>query len=68
MSDWVFESRYSYWESAARADVIGPWTLAMTLFLAGYLVTRYRTLAVRALAVLLAGAELMSSGVWRFVF
>ena len=68
VSDWVFESPYSYWDNAAHADVIGPWTLAMTLFLAGYLFTRYRTIGVRVLVVLLAGAELMSSGVWRFVF
>ena len=68
VSDWVFQSPYSYWDDAAHADVIGPWTLAMTMFLAGYLFTRYRTIGVRLLVVLLAGAELMSSGVWRFVF
>lgn len=68
VSDWVFESPVSYWDHAAHAGVVGSVTLTMTLGLTLLLMARFRDLRTRALFVLLAAGELMSSGIWRFVF
>ena len=68
LSDWVFESPFSYWDRSAHAGAIGPLELSMSLGLALLLLVRFRTLGTRTLVIGLAGAEVMSSGIWRFMF
>lgn len=68
LTDWVFISPFSYWDGAAHAGMIGLGTLGLTLALAALLIRRFQTLGVRALFVVLAGAEAMSSGLWRVFF
>ena len=68
VSTWVFESPISYWDNRAHAGIVGPMVLGMSLLLAGTLVQRFKSWTVRAVVGVLALAELMSSGGWRFVF
>ena len=68
ISDWVFISPLSYWDSRAHADIIGPAALMLTLALTYLLVRRYSSWALRAFFALLAMLELASSGIWRLVF
>ena len=68
LSDWVFESPVSYWDSSAHADIVGPVALMVSFGCAAYIWSRFQSLTIRLLAGILALMELMSSGVWRFVF
>ena len=68
VSDWVFESPYSYSDRRAHAGVIGPIEGALSILFAGVLLWRFKAWAVRALILILLAAELFSSGIWRFVF
>lgn len=68
VSDWVFESPYSYWDRRAHAGIIGPIEGALSILFAGVLLWRFKAWAVRALILILLAAELFSSGIWRFVF
>lgn len=68
LTDWVFESPVSYWDSSAHADIVGPVALMVSFGCAAYIWSRFQSLTIRLLAGILALMELMSSGVWRFVF
>ncbi len=68
VSSWVFESPVSYWDSRAHANIVGPIEALLSLVAAVVLWRRFRTTWFRLLVVLLVGFELMSSGVWQFVF
>lgn len=68
VTDWVFESPVSYWDSAAHAGVVSPIALSLS---AGALVliwVRSNLMWLKGLAVVLFLMELMSSGIWRFIF
>ena len=68
LTDWVFESPVSYWDSSAHADIVGPVALMVSFGCAAYIWSRFQSLTIRLLAGILALMDLMSSGVWRFVF
>lgn len=68
LTDWVFESPVSYWDNSAHANIVGPVALMLSFGCAAWIWTQFKSLAVRALAILLALMELFSSGIWRFVF
>jgi hypothetical protein len=68
VTDWVFHSPYSYWDSRAGAGVVGPIEAGFSVFLAGLVIWRFKHWGVRVLIVALLAAELFSSGVWQFVF
>lgn len=68
VTDWVFVSPYSYWDHAAHAGVIGPMGLGLSVVLAVLLFRNFQSIRVRAATGLFLALELMSSGVWRFVF
>ena len=68
LTDWVFESPVSYWDNSAHASIVGPVSLMVSFGCGAYIWTRFQSVAIRALAVVLALMELFSSGVWRFVF
>ena len=68
LTDWVFFSPVSYWDSRAHAGIVGPVELTMSVGLSILLLARFRSWIVRSFVCLLLAAELLSSGIWRFVF
>ena len=68
LSDWVFHSPYSYWDTGAGAGVFGPLEAGLSILLAGVLYWRFQSWVVRVGILLLLAFELLSSGVWQFVF
>ena len=68
VSSWVFESPVSYWDSRAHANVVGPIEVMLSLVAVVVLWRRFRALWFRLFVALLMCFELMSSGIWRFVF
>lgn len=59
LSDWVFESPVSYWDSAAFGNVVGPMELALSLVLLVLLWRRFAGRFARAGLVLLGMAEVL---------
>lgn len=68
LSDWVFISPYSYWDSGAHAGIIGP--IALSAAVGGAIIVwrRFETLKIRAITLVLLAGEVASSGIWRLVF
>ncbi|SDE50373.1 cobalamin biosynthesis protein CobQ [Limimaricola pyoseonensis] len=67
-TEWRFVSPFSYWDSARHAGLVGPLEAGLSVALTGWMLWRFRSLAMRAVLLLLLLAELGSSGIWRFVF
>lgn len=65
---WVFDSPFSYWDTAYRARWIGPVELALSALFAVILWRRFASWGTRAVFVVLFGAQAMASNIWRFVF
>ena len=68
VSDWVYESRFSYWDQSAHAGVIGPMEFFLSLGAAILLWRNFRQISVRIATVVFMAMEALSSGIWRFVF
>ena len=68
LSTWVFESPFSYWDRSFHANIVGPLELAVSMLLCVLLLIRFRHWPMRLLIVALGAIELMSSGIWRFIF
>lgn len=68
VTDWVFNSPFSYWDTRAGAGVIGPMEVALSLAMAVLLFRKFRSLGVRLATLALVATELASSGIWHFVF
>ncbi len=68
LSDWVFVSPFSYWDSAAHAGFFGPMEVMLSLACASLLWRRFRDAIVRTLTVIFLGLQLMSSGIWQLFF
>ncbi|NNE81860.1 MAG: cobalamin biosynthesis protein CobQ [Silicimonas sp.] len=68
LSDWVFVSPVSYWDNRAHAGVVGPLELSLSFGLAGYMLWLHQHWGVRIAVLVFLVAELLSSGIWRFVF
>lgn len=68
ISNWVFESPLSYWDSRGWADIIGPIEVSVSIALCVFLLVRFRYWAMRLSVVALGALELFASGIWRFVF
>lgn len=68
VTDWVFHSPISYWDRGAHADVVGPLEAGFSLVFAGLLLWRFKRWTVRVLVMVLLAAELMSAGIWQFIF
>ena len=68
VSTWVFESPVSYWDRSAHANIVGPVELSFAVGGALVLWRRFAALGVRLLVALLLAFQLMSSGIWRFIF
>lgn len=68
VSDWVFESPVSYWDTAAHAGIVGPVGLFLSFGCAILLWRRFRQWGIRIASVAFLAMEAASSGIWRFVF
>ncbi len=68
LSNWVFESTVSYWDSRAHANIVGPIEVLLSLGAAIYIWRKHAAKWVLALTGVLLAMEIFSSGVWQFVF
>lgn len=68
LTDWKFDSPYSYWDRNNHAGIFGPLEAGVSICLTAWMLWRFRSIALRVGMVLLLLAELGSSGIWRFVF
>lgn len=68
LTDWVFVSSVSYWDTRAHAGIIGPLEVALSLGGALLLWWRFADLRVRAATLVFLAMETVSTGIWRFVF
>ncbi len=68
LTDWIFESPVSYWDTRAHANIVGPIEVVLSFGAAIILWRRFRAIVVKGLVALILAAQLMSSGVWQFVF
>ncbi|MEO9825661.1 MAG: cobalamin biosynthesis protein CobQ [Paracoccaceae bacterium] len=68
VTDWVYNSPVSYWDSAAHAGTVGPIALFGSIGCAVIVWRRFDTLKIRVITLALIAAEFASSGIWRFVF
>lgn len=68
LTDWVFESPISYWDSAHHAGLIGPLEMGLSALLCGVLMWRFKSLRSRLAIAGLAGLQLAPLFIWAFVF
>ena len=68
VTDWKFESPWSYWDTRAGANIIGPLEAGLSIVASVVLWVRHTSWAFRTFVLALLALELMSSGFWRFIF
>lgn len=68
LTDWVFRSPFSYWDTGHHAGWIAPVEVALATGLALWLLRRYTGWPMRAAICLLLVAEWSTGGVWAYVF
>ena len=68
ISNWVFESPVSYWDRAAYASFVGPGEVTLSIGAAYLIWRRGETKLILALVAVLLAFELLSSGIWQFIF
>lgn len=68
LTDWVFESPWSYWDRRQGATIVAPIEAALCVIAAIYLWLKRPGWLLSALIVALLAAELMVANVWVFIF
>lgn len=68
LSDWVFQSPISYWDTSHHAGIIGPIEMGLSLLFCGILMRRFTSLRSRFLIAALAIVQLAPVFFWAFVF
>ncbi|GIT90063.1 hypothetical protein JANAI62_04540 [Jannaschia pagri] len=68
ITDWVFASPVSYWDTEHGAHWIAPIEVMVTLALAVWIWRRFPSWSLRTLVVGLAVAQLSVGGLWAVVF
>ena len=68
ISDWVFRSPVSYWDTRAGAGLVGPVEIILSVAAAVLLLRRHIDWRVRVFVVFILGLEFMASGIWSFIF
>ena len=68
LTDWIFQSPFSYWDRDHYADVIGPIEMVASAILCAVLWRRFRTLWSRIGILALACAQIFPPFIWMFVF
>lgn len=68
VTDWIFESPFSYWDRAAHAGIIGPLEVLIALGACVYLWTRFSGWLARGAIALAAATQISPAFFWVFVF
>lgn len=68
ITDWVFESPISYWDTGAHAGIVGPLEFALSLFAAVILWRRFRDIWIRIATAVFMVLEIVSTGIWQLFF
>lgn len=68
VSDWVFASPLSYWDSAYHAGIVGGVEMGACVLLGAALMRRYRHWLQRAALGILVAVELAAGGAFRLFF
>jgi hypothetical protein len=68
VTNWVFESPVSYWDRRAYASIVGPFEVTLSCGAAFLIWRRNEPRLIMVTAAFLLAAELLSSGIWRFIF
>lgn len=68
LTDWIFASPFSYWDTNHHAGWIAPTEVVLVLGVAIWCWVRFPTLVTRLLLASLALAQLSVGGVWAYVF
>lgn len=68
LSDWIFDSPFSYWDHSHHAGWIGPLEVLATSVFFVVLWRRIKEWPWRALFAVLLLAEFGTNSIWRFVF
>ncbi len=68
LSDWVFQSPVSYWDSRHHAGIVGPVEMALSLLFCSVLMRRFTSLRSRALILALAAVQASPFFIWAWVF
>lgn len=68
LSNWVFESPVSYWDTSAHAGIIGPIEMALSALFCLILMRRFPSLRSRLLIAALALVQLAPVFFWALVF
>ena len=68
VTDWVFESPVSYWDTRAHAGVVGPVEVLLSLVAAIVLWRRFGHVWFRVFILALVAFEFTSAGIWQLFF
>lgn len=68
LSDWIFQSPVSYWDTRHYAGIIAPLEIGASLVCCVILWRRFRNWALRGLIAVLALCETLPGLLWVFVF
>lgn len=68
LTDWIYESPFSYWDMARHAGVIGPLEMALSALFCGLLMLRFGGVRSRFAIGALALAELSPLVIWAWMF
>lgn len=68
LTDWVFVSPVSYWDTRHFAGIIQPMELIAAMICCVILFWRFKKISSRASIAILAGCELLASGFFRWFF
>lgn len=67
LSDWVYDSPFSYWDRGHHAEWIGPVELALCVLFVGLLWLRFKEWPWRVTFAVLLLAEAGTNNIWRLV-
>ena len=68
LTDWVFKSPVSYWDTSRHAGIVGPLEGLAALLLCVILWRRFRGWPARGLIVVAATLEMLPTLFWNFMF
>ena len=68
LSNWVFESPVSYWDTGHHAGIIAPIEMGLSLLFCLILMRRFPSVRSRLLIGALAAVQLTPGIIWAFVF
>ena len=68
LSDWVFRSPVSYWDSRYYGNIVAPIEMVVTLLLCLVLIRRFQSLRSRAVIATGAALQVAPAFIWVLVF